>query len=184
MAFSKTQLISNALVLLGDEPISSITEPGAGAKASVLYESAYFSMLSSHTWKFATKKKELSKLSEAPLNEFQFQYQLPTDFIVIITTYPASTYKILGDKLYTDSSSVEIDYIYKITEDQFPPYFIEAFEYYLAAKLAIPITDDLNKMDVMQRKYELVSRNAKYADNQSAPAISIIDTPYKVVRNF
>ena len=50
MAFSKVQLASNALILLGDEPISSFTEAGAGAQtASNLYETAYLSILSSHS---------------------------------------------------------------------------------------------------------------------------------------
>lgn len=185
MAFSKVQLISNALILLGDSPISSLTVPGAGAEAGAnLYESSYLSILSSHRWNFATKKALLSRLTEAPQNEYQYQYQLPVDMVMLITTYPASTYRILGDKLYSDSPSVEIDYIYKVTEDKFPSYFIKAFEYYLAVQLAIPVTEDYNKYELMQRGYERESRNARYADAQSAPATPIQDDPYIRVRVF
>lgn len=182
MVFSKVSIISNALVLLGDEPISSLTETGAGARASNIYDSAYYSILSSHRWNFAIKKKELSKLTQAPLNEYNYQFQLPTDFIVIITTYPVSTYKIVGDKIYSDSDKIEIDYIYKIAEEKLPPYFIKCFEYYLATQLAIPITEDYNKMEIMQRMYERESRNARYADMQSAPVTPIQDDPYIRVR--
>lgn len=183
MATSKINLISNALILLGDAPITSLNDPGAGAKAGAnLYESTYFSMLSSHRWNFAIKKSLLSQLSEAPLNEYKYQYQLPTDFITIITTYPVSTYRIIGDKLYSDSNRVEIDYIYKITEDKFPPYFIKAFEYYLARDLCIAVTEDMNKYELMQRAYEIESRKARYADSQSAPQVPIQDDPYIRVR--
>jgi len=183
MAFSKVQLSSNALILLGDQPIASFTEEGAGSQtAANLYETSYLSMLSSHRWNFATKKSTLAKLAASPTNEYKYQYQMPTDIVMLITTYPVSTYRILGDKLYSDAETVAIDYIWKISEDQFPAYFVKAFEFYLASQFAIPITEDLNKADVMQRFYEQESRRARYADSQSQPAVPIQDDPYIRVR--
>lgn len=183
MAFSKIQLISNALILLGDEPISSLSDSGAGAKAGAnLYESSYLSMLSSHRWNFATKKTTLSRLAEAPKNEYKYQYQLPTDIVNLITTYPVSTYRIIGDKLYSDSSSIDIDYVYKVTEDKFPAYFIKPFEYYLAVQLCIPVTEDYNKLEIMNRMFERESRLARYSDSQQQPSVPIQDDPYIRVR--
>ena len=185
MAFSKVQLVSNALILLGAEPISSFTDGTTESKvAANLYETSYLSMLSSHNWNFATKKVKLARLAEAPLNEYQYQFQLPTDMVKLITTIPASTYRVLGDKLYSDSSEIEIDYIWKITEDQFPSYFVKAFEFYLAVQFAVPITEDLNKQEMMQRHFERESRNARYSDSQSAPSTPIVDDPYIRVRAF
>lgn len=183
MSFSKIQLASNALILLGDEPISSFNDPGAGAKAAAnLYDSTLLSLLSSHRWNFATKKVLLSQLTASPLNEYKFQYQLPTDYITIITTYPVSTYRILEDKLYSDSNKVEIDYVYRPTEDKLPNYFIKAFEYYLARELCIAVTEDLNKYELVNRAYEVEARKARYADSQSAPQVPIQDDPYIRVR--
>lgn len=183
MSFSKVQLISNALILLGDEPINSLTDSGAGAKAgSNLYESSYFAILSSHRWKFATKKVKLARLTASPLNEYKYQFQLPTDYINIITTYPRSDYRLLEDKLYSDSKEIEIDYIYKVNEANFPAYFIKAFEYYLAMQLVIPVTEDYNKMDIMNKMYGIESRKARYSDSQSSPSVPILDDPYIRVR--
>lgn len=183
MATSKISLVSNALILLGDSPISSFTDPGAGALAGAnLYESSYLSMLASHRWNFATKKVKLSRLSAAPINEYKYQFQLPTDYVTIITTYPVSIYRILEDKLYSNSQVVEIDYIYRINEDKFPSYFIKPFEYYLARDLCIAVTEDLSKYDLMHRAYEIEARKARYADSQSAPQVPIQDDPYIRVR--
>lgn len=185
MTFSKIQLCSNALILLGHTPISSLTEPTAGAKvASNLYDSSLLSILCSHRWKFATKKALLARLADAPQNQYQFQYQLPSDMVMLITTYPSSTYSVYGDKLYSDSDKVEIDYIYLVSETAFPAYFIKCFEYYLAMQFAVPIMDDLNKIDVMSRLYEKESRIARYADSQSTPQTPIQDDPYIRVRMF
>lgn len=185
MTFTKVQLCSNALVLLGHTPISSFIEPTAGAKvASNLYDSTFISILCSHRWKFATKKALLARLVDAPQNQYQYQYQLPTDMIMPVTTYPVSTYAIYGDKLYSDSDKVEIDYIYQPTESMLPAYFIKCFEYYLAIQFAISLMDDLNKVDVMSRMYEKESRIARYSDSQSTPQVPIQDDPYIRVRVF
>jgi len=178
MAFSKVQLASNALILLGDSPISSFTEEGAGAvAASNLYESSYLAMLSSHRWNFATTKATLARLTGTPKNEYKYKFQLPADLVSLITTYPASNYKILGDKLYTDAATCDIDYIFKVTEDKFPAYFITAFEYYLASRLAVPVTEDLNKADMMVQLYDRESRKARYTDSQSTTNVPIQDDP-------
>ena len=169
---------------MGDSPISSFNEEGAGAVAAAnLYESSYLSMLSSHRWNFATKKATLSRLAEEPTNEYKYKYQLPADLVNLITTYPRSTYRILGDNLFSDYPTCEIDYIFKVTEDKFPAYFITSFEYYLASKLAIPVTEDLNKADMMVQLYDKESRKARYADSQSEPQVPILDDPYIRVRH-
>ncbi len=183
--FSDVQIASNALILLGDEPISSFNDTGAGAKAAAnLYESSYLSILKSHRWNFATKKATLARLTETPTNEFAYQFQLPTDLVLLITTYPVSTYRILEDKLYSDSLTIEVDYIYRVEEAKLPGYFIKAFEYYLATQLSIPVTEDLNKHDLIRQMFERESRSARYADAQSQPSVGIIDTPYIVERNY
>ena len=185
MAYSKIQIASNALILLGDEPISAFDGNGSGAVAAEnLYDTSYSAILTSFRWNFATKKKQLSRLTESPQNEYKYQFQLPSDLLLMITTYPASTYRILGNKLYSNSQKVEIDYIYKIDEANFPHYFVKAFEYYLAMQLAIPVTEDLNKAQLMEQMYNKEVRKARYADGQSAPNAPIQDTPNIFVRNL
>ena len=183
MVVSKIQLSSNALIMLGANPISSFTEDSAEATiASNLYETSYLSILSSFDWNFAKKKATLARLSETPTNKYKYKFQIPSDLLRLITTYPISNYEILGDNLFTDSSTVDIDYIYKVTEDMFPAFFLKSFEYYLAVQFAIPITEDLNKIDVMQKLYEKESRRARFNDSQEQPTKAIDNKPYIDVR--
>ena len=72
---SDIDMSSNALLLIGDNAISSFTEPGFGAKvASNLYPDTYAAILASHPWSFALKEQELNKLAQEPddLTNFQF----------------------------------------------------------------------------------------------------------------
>ena len=66
---SAIQLASNALLLLGHDPISSFTESTAGAQiASNLYETTYESLLTQHRWRFASKQAIASILALSLVN--------------------------------------------------------------------------------------------------------------------
>ena len=60
---SSIDIASNALLLIGDNPISSFDDPGAGAKvAANLYPETKKRMLSEHPWSFALKQQRLNTL--------------------------------------------------------------------------------------------------------------------------
>ena len=179
---SSIKLASNGLLLLGHQPIASFEEPSSGAQvASNLYETSYLSILTTYRWRFAAKKISLARLTEKPLNSFSYQYQLPSDFLYLIKT-SSSNWEIYEDKLYSNSSTENIDYIYRVNEDRLPAYFSKAFEFFLAMQFAIPITGDLNKAAAMQRMYDTELKKAKFADATQRPPETFSDNPYVDVR--
>jgi len=178
------QIASNALILLGHQPIASFTEPTAGAEvASNLYQSSYDSMLTTYRWRFATKKAQLARLSAAPINEWSYAYQLPTDLLYVINTQSSSNYEIYGDKLYTNAQTESIDYIYSVSPDKLPAYYVKALELFLAMQFAIPVTGDTDKATIYQRMYEKQMKVARYTDSTQRPQDSFVDSPYTDVRS-
>lgn len=183
MATSAISICSNALILLGDNPISSFSDPGAGAQtASNLYESSYINLLSMHRWRFATKKATLSRLTSNPINEWQYQYQLPVDNVAMITMYPNGDYELYGDKLYTHSSTVEIDYVYRVDESQLPLWFAKTVEFYLAMQFAIPVTGNSTRLGEMQELFKQQLRSAKNIDSSIRPNTGVYDSPFTSIR--
>jgi len=176
-------LASNALLLLGHESIASFEETTAGATiASNLYQSSYYSVLTTYRWRFASKKALLARLSETPLNSYTYQYQIPTDCLYVITPISVIDYEIYEDKIYCNEPTLEIDYTYKVAEDKLPAYFIKMFEFFLAAQFALPITGSLDKMKAMQTAYMHQLRMAKHADSTQRPADTFVSNPYIDVR--
>lgn len=174
---------SNALILLGHTPIASFSDAGSGAQvASNLYETSLRSMLSSHRWRFATKKAQLARLTAEPLNEWQYQFQLPTDFIMLIDVFETSNFEIYGDKLYTNTTTAYIDYIYRVDEAYFPPWFTKALEFFLAAQYAIPVTGNSTRMAEYNNMYEMQMKRARFADSAERPNTGIVDAPFLDVR--
>jgi len=79
---SKIDLISNALILIGDTPINSLT--GGSRRETVannLYDNIVQNELTKHRWGFARRKAQMSLLTDTPVdpNGWESIYQLPTD---------------------------------------------------------------------------------------------------------
>jgi len=169
-------ICSNALVLIGDNPISSFDEEGTGAKvANNFYETSLKAKLGEYTWNFATKQKKLTKLSETPLNKWDYMYQLPSDHIRTITVYPHSDYEILEDKIYSSTDDLELDYIYRVDESFFPPLFREMLELYLAAKWAIPVTENATNAATYLDFHMKALKKAKTVDSLEKPNRGSVD---------
>ena len=86
MAQSAISLCSKALIKLGARPIVSFNENTAEAEvASQLYTSVRDAMLSAYPWRFATSQSELARLAENPKADYAYSYQLPNDFLRVLS---------------------------------------------------------------------------------------------------
>jgi len=182
---SKIDVISAALVLIGDVPVNSLTGNDRRQQvANALYDSTVQMELSKHRWGFARKKAQLSLTTQAPVdNEWRSVYQLPTDLLHLIKIYPNGNYQILGDKVYTNfSQALYCDYIYDAPEDEWPAYFTKMMQYALAVEFATSIRDSSAIQGNMSALYENASRMARYTDSQQHPQTPIQHRPFINVR--
>ena len=181
---SDIDIASNALQMIGANPISSFDDPGAGAAvAKALYEPLLIALLTDTYWRFAMKKQSLNQLSQTPLNEFQFAYQIPTDNLKVERIYPRIFYKIYRDLIYTDASSIEIDYVFRPDTTLLPSYFVLAFTYQLASEFALSVTDNEQKNALYEEKFRNALAKAFSADAQQNPQTPIQDNPFTDVRH-
>jgi len=179
---SSISLASNALLLLGHETIASFDEGTAGATiAANLYENSYLSLLTNHRWRFATKKAQLARLVETPLNEYNYAFQLPSDCLYLIKT-TSRNYQIYENKLYTNDIEIKVDYIFRIDEGNLPPYFTKMLEFFLASQFALSLTGDMEKGNYFSRMYLFELKKAKFTDSTQHPQETFIDNPYVDIR--
>lgn len=177
MATNKIQLISGAMVMIGANSVSSLTEGTEGIVANELYDDIYEGLLGSFRWRFASKKVQLARLVETPLNDYDYMYQLPTDLVQIIKGESGDDYEIYADKLYSNLSTVSIDYVAKVDEILLPAAFKLCFKYLLAANFAVPVTDNNTKAQTYTGLYEQQFRVAKNIDSTQRPSTAIQDSP-------
>lgn len=153
-------ICSDALQMLGARPISSFTEGTDEANvADSLYQDVKKQALLIYPWSFIYKKIQLARLLTAPTTEYQYAYQLPGDRIgpprsVTTSASPGAgtirSYRIFGDQLLTNETSIYIDYPYDVQEFEMPVYFVQLMKYMMSWHLAIPITDQVEKAQYWQ----------------------------------
>lgn len=177
---SSIDIASNALLLIGDNPISSFDDPGAGATAAAnLYPETKKRMLSEHPWSFALKQQRLNRLSQVPdvLTNYNHAFQLPTDLIRIWNIQDHSNYTLIGNLLYSNSTQLLCTYIYNVDEVNLPPHFVKALEYSLASDFAISVTEDNTMAGLYEQKSINAINKAMAIDSQGRPQVSIVDSP-------
>jgi len=163
MAFvSDVTICSNALGYLGAQPINSLTDDTSerAQLCNRIYKTQRNELLAEHDWNFALKRADLVKTTAEPIivtvDDFSNEFQLPVDILRVKKAGTGALgnlhprYRIEGDKLYTDEAAISILYVYEVEDPLlFSAQFVKALEYKLAAVMAIPLTADVAKAQVM-----------------------------------
>lgn len=188
---TKLQLISDALVLLGEKPLSTLTDDRYGATVGTrLFERIYENELQSNRWRFAMKKAALSAVSDDPLNEWQNGFALPADMLLPIGVYPSVPYEIYGDELWTNAASIDLDYMFKPSipdttpgsAPAVPAHFAMLLTYALARDMVKAITESDNGVQIFEAKYVRQRDRAMFADAQGRPNKVVTHNPFVQAR--
>lgn len=180
---TKIGLISRALMLLGEKPAEGEDDDRYGVTVGMdMFNLVYENELQSNRWRFSVKKAQLARLSDTPRNQWLNAFQLPSDMLLPLHVYPMAPYEIYGDRIYTDQSAVDLDYVFKPEIEQLPAYFCALMVAALARDMAKPISEDKDTVLILQKRYIEQRNRAMYADAQGRPATSIQYSPFTDVR--
>ena len=185
MATTKVDICARALVMIGAQPISSFTDGSTEALvANNIYNDIAEASLTRHRWRFATTQSTLSLLTNTPTGRYDYAYQMPTSpevlQIISITVndyvIPYSRYQnYIYVNSYGSTSSLVMDYIYKVDEAYFPPHFRLALEYELASVFAGSVARDssmIKQFKELSERQFLVAKNIDSAETTS----KVLDT--------
>ena len=185
MATTKIDICARALVMIGAQPITSFTDGSTEALvANNVYEDITKAALTRHRWRFSTTQKQISLLSNAPVGRYDYGYQIPTDPEVLqINTVTVNDYVIpysrYKDYIYVNgygsNSTLIMDYIYRVDEAYFPPHFVLALEYELAAVFAGSVARDsamIKQFKELAERQFLVAKNIDSAETTT----KVLDT--------
>ena len=141
-------LICNAALQLikNSKQITDLTQGTKEANAcEVIFEELRDSLLEMHNWNFATKRVKLGQLTTTPAFEWEYSYQLPSDFLRAVSIHENSTgmdripYKIEGNTISSDAADLYLRYISRENDpNKMPATFRVAFSKLLASRLAVP----------------------------------------------
>ena len=177
------EICSAALNLVGADEILSFSDESKEAKlCNSLYPIYRDALMQDYPWRFSLERKQLAQLSNAPLYEFDFAYQLPSDFLRLISAEGAEDYVIVGNEVHTNTSTLRVVYQKKVNESKFPAYFKMVLQTRLASILAIALREDVNMETRYQSSFLRELIRAKSIDSQQQPN-SVMPTNNFLLRN-
>lgn len=194
---TKLSMLSAALVMCGEKPMNSVTDPRFGAAVgAAFFDMIYENELQSNRWRFACKKAQLTQVNTMPPNEWQFCFQLPTDMLLPIGFFgvgPDRSYEIYSNVIYTNMTSnpgplnasapvLTFDYLFKPDPATVPSYFSLLVTYSLAKDMLKPITESDTAASAMQTKYQIQRSRAMFADAQGRPNRPLQSNPFVSTR--
>ena len=168
---SFVEITSNALRLLGDDPITSLTEDSERARlVNALYEEVRDEVTRAAMWNCAKDRQVLASLATTPAFGWSFYHQLPSTCLRVVDVLSGDIrveHELEGRKLMTDESSVNLIFLKKITDpNDMDSLFIGAYTAKLAAELAEPITGSRTLAEQMWTLYDRKVREARTIDSQ------------------
>ena len=185
------EVAQRAMVLVGLEPLAGFTDSTDEALVmNTLYEDVIEDCLSQHSWKFATGQKELSRLTDAPLDRWDAAYALPTTPAVmqvhtVTIDDVVQEYSIYERYIYINAGAndtVVLNYLFRVDTQYWPPAFALGVIYRLASILSLSVTRNAEVAESYVKLAEQQFRMAKARDSQQVTTQGIRLTRYHKVR--
>lgn len=194
LGVTDVDLCNRALVNLGEDVIEDLTdEDDISVTCATVYPAVRDEVLGLYKWRCTLKKVQLARLTDAPLNEWTYAFQLPTDRVGEIeavwntSQVGAKTYKdydIVGNQLLTDAETIWVEYPYLVNESDFSGHVRALMVFVLSARLAEPVSEDSSKGEKWEQKaYGLPSEGgmggyfarARLIDSSQRPSQELSD---------
>lgn len=185
---NQVEICNMALLRLGhDRTIADLEEQSAEAGyLKTFWDTARKSVLRAHDWNFAIRTVELAALIEES-DEWDYVYTLPSKCLralEIVNVYSKAPehripFEIRAKKVYTDQNAAVLKYV-EDTDDEnsFDSEFVDALVYRLAAEVAGPLTQDMQRQARMIELYRLQIGEAKAGDaseSEAQPSTTYLD---------
>ena len=164
---SVVDICNGALNQLGATTILSLTEDSKNARlCNARYTQVRDAVFRQHPWNCLQKRSSLAKDTATPAWGFTSQFTLPADCLRLLTIIDYdSNYKVEGRKILSNTSTMKILYISRITD---PNEYDELLRETLSAALGSDIAYGITSSNpVAQNMYELFQnklRDARFVD--------------------
>ena len=175
---SFVEISSNALRLLGDDPITSFSDDTERARlVNAVYEEMRDEVTRAAVWNCCKSRQVLASLSETPAFGGAYYHQLPADCLRVVDVLSGDTridHTIEGRRLMTDVSSVNLIFLKRVTDpNELDVLFIAAYTARIAAELALPISGSNTVATAMWRAYDMKITEARTIDSQEGTSANL-----------
>lgn len=192
MAYSKTSIISLAVMLLGHSPIQTLDNADdLVIAAEQAYDILLPSVLSRGNWRFAIQIQQLVLSTQIPPPQTNFSqiYLLPAGYLKNIRIIPQNyVYEIYSNSEiwcnWGTQSPIYMEYAYLPALATIPASFIEYFIYEISCFLSLSSAQKPDYMAALKAERQEKWAIAAAADSQNRPQFVEWEIPMLTKRNI
>ena len=165
---STVDICNGALNQLGATTILSLTEDSKNARlCNSRYTQVRDGLFRTHPWNCLQKRVELAADTTAPAWGFSYAYTLPADCLRLLRILDYdSNYKVEGRKILSNTSSMKILYIGRITDpNEYDELLRETLSASLAADIAFAVTSNNTTATNMYNLFQDKLKDARFVDS-------------------
>jgi len=165
---STVDICNGALNQLGATTILSLTEDSKNARlCNSRFTQVRDAVFRSHPWNCLQKRVELAADTDAPAWGFSYAYTLPADCLRLLRILDYdSNYKVEGRKILSNTSSMKILYIGRITDpNEYDESLRETLSAALGADIAFAVTSNNQTASNMYNLFQDKLKDARFIDS-------------------
>jgi len=165
---SVVDICNGSLNQLGASTILSLTEDSKNARlCNSRYTQVRDAVFRSHPWNCLQKRVELAADTTAPAWGFSYAYTLPADCLRLLRILDYdSNYKVEGRKILSNTSSMKILYIGRITDpNEYDESLRETLSAALGADIAFAVTSNNQTATNMYNLFQDKLKDARFVDS-------------------
>ena len=165
---SVVDFCNGSLNQLGATTILSLTEDSKNARlCNSRYTQVRDAVFRSHPWNCLQKRPELAADTTAPAWGFSYAYTLPADCLRLLRILDYdSNYKVEGRKILSNTSSMKILYIGRITDpNEYDESLRETLSAALGADIAFAVTSNNQTATNMYNLFQDKLKDARFIDS-------------------
>jgi hypothetical protein len=165
---STVDICNGALNQLGATTILSLTEDSKNARlCNSRFTQVRDGVFRSHPWNCLQKRVELAQDTTAPAWGFKFAYTLPADCLRLLRILDYdSNYKVEGRKILSNTSSMKILYIGRVTDpNEYDESLRETLSAALGADIAFAVTSNNTTATNMYNLFQDKLKDARFIDS-------------------
>lgn len=180
-------ICSNALLMLGAQPINDLAENNDRARlASNLYPAVRNYVLRRHPWNCAVKRVALAPDVATPAFDWSFQFTLPSDYMRALSVGESGAeieFKIESGKLLCDDNPCLLRYIWRNENPgTWDDMLVWGMTVSMKAVMAYPITQSTSLEQLVEDALKDVLKQARAVDGQDGSPETFGDSPLMSAR--
>lgn len=183
MSASRVSICSNALLMVGAQPVNSLDSPTTDRErlCANLYETVRDYVLSSHPWNTCIKRRLLNPATtDLPeWNDYANSFTIPADFLRLLAVGEQGMevdFRLEDGRILCDEALLKLRYIYRNdTEAKWTPLLVMAQTLAMRQVLAYPITQSTSLEQLIDQAIEPMLKKARAIDGQDQPPETLGD---------